>query len=212
VSSPTLSELRTLDTDAARSAAADLASGTFATICAATRTRRRWMLFSVNDQGFRLLRQHGDDWALSSGPTEQLPAELVDIPGHLETCCGIRPGSRPRKDSRPARLAPGDALALADVVRRGDAQRIQAACEDLELAGLPWWIAQLAWGADALLSMMLTVDDRPQVVSMLHLLPSGWGCLHADPDDDLTLRPMSGFEVQARLSAFAALLVECAHG
>ncbi|MBB2894034.1 hypothetical protein [Flexivirga oryzae] len=203
-------ERQVLDPGAAHAAVEGMATGTYATICAATRTRRRWTLFSMDGPEFRLLSQRGDDWQLTSGPGRHLPGELAGIPRHLETSAGTRPDDDPPRDPRPSRLAPGDALALADVVRRGDAKRIQAACDDLQLAGLPWWVAELAWGADALLSMMLTVHGRPQLATMLHLLPSGWGCLHADPDEELTFRSMSRLEVQARLSAFAALAMECA--
>jgi len=201
---------RLLDAAAAREAAEGMARGTFATVCAATRTRRRWTLFAADGGDFRLLRQLRGHWQLSTGPAARLPGELVELPGELETRTGATVDDAPF-DPRPTRLAPGDALALAEVVRHGDAQRIQAACDDLALAGLPWWLAQLAWGAEALLSMMLTVHDRPQFVSLLQLLPSGWGCLHADADDDLGFRPMSRLEVQARLAAFAARLLERAH-
>lgn len=199
-----------LDLPATRAAAVEIASGTYATVCAATRTRRRWALIAAAGSEFRRLQQRDADWELSTGPTEWLPGELAGLPRGLETGTGsvARDGAC---DSQPARLAPGDALALADVVRRGDAQRIQTACEDLELAGVPWWLAQLAWGAEAQLSMMLTADDRPQLALMLQLLPSGWGCLHADAAEDLSFRPMSRLEVQARLCAFAARLLERTH-
>lgn len=213
MSGTALLERRALDTDSSRSVAEGMTTGTYATICAATRTRRRWTLISVDGPDFRLLDQREADWELVTGPAEHLPGELVGVPGDLECATGtqVEPSDPPPDPLAGPALAPGDALALAEAVRRGDAQRIQVACDDLELAGPPWWVEQFAWGAEAVLTLLLTVDSRPQLASMLHLLASGWGCLHADADDDLRFRPMSPLEVQARLSAFAALLVECSY-
>lgn len=205
-------ERRVLDTDELLPTAEGITGGTYATICAATRTRRRWTLLSVDGPQFRALRQLDTGWTLLTGPADRLAGEVVGIPGDLESVTGTRvAGDGPPAETGVPPLGPGELLALAEVVRRGDAARIQAACDDLELAGLPWWVAQFAWGAEAVLSLVLTVHDRPHLASMLHLLPSGWGCLHADADGDLSFRPMSPLEVQARLGAFTALLVECAH-
>lgn len=206
-------EHQMLDARELRAAAAGMARGTYATICAATRTRRCWTLLSANGREFRALRQLDSGWVLAAGPIDGLAGEVSGIPGDLETLAGTwsaQAGAAEAPGVPP--LGPGEVLALAEVVRRGDAARIRAACDELQLAGLPWWTAQLAWGAEAVLSLVLTVTDRPRLASMLHLLPSGWGCLHVDPDDDLGFRPMSLLEVQARLSAFAALLVKCADG
>ncbi|RNI25372.1 hypothetical protein [Flexivirga caeni] len=201
-----------LDGDTVLAVGESMTSGSYGSIFAATRTRAWLTLVTAGHDEFRVLRQSRTGWTLTTGHTQRLPGELVGLPAELETLTVTRPEvDPPPAHPRPSTaLGPGEVLALAELVRTGDSERIHMACEDLGLAGIPWWITQFAWGAEALLSMTMTIDDNPQFASVVHLLPSGWGCLHAGTDDDLAFRPMSTVEVQGRLGAFAARLVECA--
>lgn len=198
-----------LDGRAAEQLGREIASGTFATIIAATRTRRRVSIADTAGAGFRLLRQSDGGWLRSTGPARRLASELVGVPGELEVVADVPPTfeSMPYDASVPP-LAPGELLALADVVRGGDQDRINAACEEIGLTGLPTWITQLAWGAEATLTLVLQVNDQLKFASLLQLLPSGWGILSNDENDDFTFHPMTTLEVQARLGGFAAALLE----
>lgn len=203
---------RVLELADADDLARTILTGTYATVCAASRTRQQWTLAGIDGPDFRLLRNIGADWVQATGPADELATEFAGIPGGLETSTGTAPAVEPPPgDAGLPPLGPGDVLALAEVVRDGAEARIRAACDELELAGLPWWVREFTWGAEGALTLVLTVHDRPQLASMLHLLASGWGVLHAAEDDDLTFRPMSPLEVQARVSSFAALLVERSH-
>ena len=183
--------------------------GAHAIIGANTRSRELTALAGVSREGFELLMPSGGACRLISGPGERLGGELVGLVATLERLTGTAPTTAPPPAVDIPPLAPGELLALAEVIRQGDGERLEAARDELELAGMPWWVTQFAWGAEAVLTLRLTGEGIAGFATMLHLLPDGWGCLHADADDDLTFHPMTTFEVQARVSAFAALLQEC---
>lgn len=191
----------------------DLRAGNHAVVGIGTRTRAASSLMADDGSSFRLLRQQPVGCVLTTGPSGRLGSQLAGIPEDLEAVTGTHPtpgGWVTTAD--PTSLGPGDVLALAEIVRDGREDRRRTACDELELAEMPWWIKQFAWGAEAALTMTLFVDGRTQFATMLHLLSSGWGCLTADAADDLVFRPMTTLEVQARLSAFAALLQEATRG
>jgi hypothetical protein len=187
-------------------------SGPHATVGAATRSRELTVLARAGDRDFELLMPAGGDLVLTTGPVERLVSELVAIPHGLETLAGVSPAGDVAPGAIPGRgLGAGEALALAEIIRRGNAARIDAACQELEIAGLPWWISQFAWGAEAVISLVLVVDGTARVATMLQLLSTGWGCLHVDSSDDLHFRPLTSTDVQARMGAFVAILRESAY-
>ncbi|GAB3494845.1 hypothetical protein [Flexivirga lutea] len=188
-----------------------LTAGAHASISARTRTRALAVLARATGEDFELLLPSDGVWRLISGPADRLGAELVGLATMLEDVTGTGPTSEasPLPDIPP--LAPGELLALAEVIRQGDCERLDAARDELELPGLPWWVTQFAWGAEAVLALRLTAPGIEGFATMLHLLPGGWGCLSADADDDLAFRPMTSIQVQARINAFADLLQGCAH-
>lgn len=195
-----------------RETARRLGDGPHSVITAGTRTRELTALAGMSDEKFELLMPSDSVWRLISGPAERLGGELVGLVTMLEQVTGVASTTAPRPAVDIPPLAPGELLALSEVVRQGDPERLDAARDELELPGLPWWVTQFAWGAEAILTLRLSAEGFAGFTTMLHLLPDGWGCLRADPDDDLTFRAMTTIEVQARVSAFAALLQECAHG
>lgn len=187
-------------------------SGPHATVGAGTRSRDVSAVLRVDAERFDMVLLVGTDWVLTSGPADRLLSELVAIPRELEVLAGIRPDPDGSPFAIPMRgLGGGELLALAETVRRGDMARIDAACEDLELAGLPWWVSQFAWGAEAAITLVMVVDGTARLAAMLQLLPSGWGCLHSDSAEELHFRPLSATDVQARLGAFVAILRESAY-
>lgn len=198
----------TLGTAELRAVTRRLRETAHATISASTRTRELTAIAAVRGESFELLMPSDNGVRLINGPAGRLGAELVGLVGTLERLVGTAPLAKapPAVDIPP--LAPGELLALAEVIRRGDAERVEAACNELDLGGIPWWLTQLAWGAEALLTLRLTGSGIAGFTTMLHLLPDGWGCLQADVEDDLTFRPLTTIEVQARVNAFAALLLE----
>lgn len=201
-----------LGNSAAEHLCRQLRTGTAATITAATRTRQHVALAARSGADFRLLQQSGGGWTRSTGPARLLAGELVGMACELEALADVphTVDAMPRANGFPP-LAPGELLALTEVARCGDAARIDAACDDLGIAELPWWVMGFAWGAEASLSFVLQVRGRPSFAALLHLLPSGWGTIAQDANDDLIFRPMTGLEVQARLCAFAALLLRSHH-
>lgn len=197
-----------LDDRSAKPLGQEIVSGTYATVHLASRTREQISMADIVGDTFRLLRQVGMEWQLSTGPAERLATELVSLPGELEVTTGTPQTTEPRPyDASVRPLASGEWLALAEEVRRGDQHRITAACEQLGLAGVPSWITEIAWGAEGTLTMMQISADTPRYASLLHLLASGWGVLANDENDDFTFRPLTSLEVQARLSDFATLLL-----
>lgn len=202
---------RTLDPKELRVVIGRISDGPHATISAGTRTRQLTALASVTGDDFELLMPADGGSRLITGPADRLGGELVGLITMLEDITGTGPTTTAPPTIEIPPLSPGELLALAEVIRQGDPERIEAGCDELELAGLPWWITQFAWGAEAILTLRLTADTIDGYATMLHLLPDGWGCLQVDSDDDLTFRPMTTIEVQARISAFAALLQGCSH-
>lgn len=186
-----------------------IGEGAHATLGANTRTRQLTALAGVTREGFELLLPSVGRWRLISGPADRLGGELVGLVTTLERITGTAPTTAPPPAVDIPPLAPGELLALAEVIRDGDAERLEAARDELELAGMPWWVTQFAWGAEAVLTLRLTGEGIAGFATMLHLLPDGWGCLQADAADDLTFHPMTTIEVQARVNAFADLLQEC---
>lgn len=186
-----------------------LTGGPHAQVTARLRTRDLTTLARVSGDEFELLIPSASGVRLISGPAERLGGEFVGLITTLERTTGTTPPDEPPPTVDIPPLAPGELLALAEVIREGDPERLGAALEELEMAGLPWWIRQFAWGAEAVLTLQLSAASLGGFATMLHLLPDGWGCLRVDNDDDLTFRPMTTVQVQARISAFAALLQEC---
>lgn len=180
-----------------------------ATVGAHTRTRRLTALASVSGEGFELLMPSEGAWRLISGRADRLGGELVGLVTALERLTGTAPTTTPAPAAEVRPLAPGELLALTEVIRQGDTARLAAAVDELTLPGMPWWVRQFAWGAEAVLTLHLTGDGVAGFATMLHLLPDGWGCLQTDGAGDLTFHPMTTIEVQARVSAFAALLHAC---
>lgn len=189
-----------------------LAGGPHAMVAASMRTRELTALARVSGGAFELLIPSESDARLISGPAARLGAELVGLITTLEQATGATPPDEPPPAVDMPPLAPGELLALAEVIREGDSERLDAALEELEMPGLPWWVTQFAWGAEAILTLQLTGGSGDGFATMLHLFTDGWGRLHADADDDLTFQPMTTIEVQARVSAFAALLQESSDG
>ncbi|MFC6705057.1 hypothetical protein [Flexivirga alba] len=200
---------RTLGITESREIVRRIGEGAHATIGANTRSRQLTALAGVTREGFKLLLPSDGRWRMISGPADRLGGELVGLVTTLERLTGtaLTTAPPPAVDIPP--LAPGELLALAEVIRQGDGERLEAALDELELAGMPWWVTQFAWGAEAVLTLRLTGEGIAGFATMLHLMPGGWGCLQADPEDDLTFHPMTTIEVQARVSAFADLLQEC---
>ncbi|HWC22071.1 MAG TPA: hypothetical protein VG502_07200 [Flexivirga sp.] len=184
-----------------------LTDGPHATIAARLRTRDLAFLARVRNGAFELLIPSESGVRLISGPAERLGGELVGLVTTLERSTGTTPPDEPPPAVDTPPLAPGELLALAEVIREGDPERLDAALEELEMTGLPWWVRQFAWGAEAIVTLQL-VGSSVGFAAMLHLFTDGWGQLSADADDDLTFRPMTTIEVQARVNAFAALLQE----
>lgn len=203
---------RVLDPAELAEATRRVTGGPHALIGASTRTRELTALARVDDARFELLLPDRSGWRSITGPAERLGGELVGLVTRLEETTGTAPTTDlpPSVDIPP--LAPGELLALAEVIRQGDPERLDAALEELEMPGLPWWVTQFAWGAEAILTLQLTGASGDHFATMLHLFTDGWGRLHADADDDLAFRPMTTIEVQARVSAFAALLQESSDG
>lgn len=185
-----------------------LTGGPHAMVAARLRTRDLTALARVSDGAFELLIPSQSDWRLIAGPAERLGGELVGLITTLEQATGTTPPAEPPPAVDIPPLAPGELLALAEVIRQGDAERIDTALEELELPGLPWWVTQFAWGAEAVLTLQLAGTSSQGFATMLHLFTDGWGRLDADADDDLTFHPMTTIEVQARVNAFAVLLQE----
>lgn len=188
-----------------------LTDGPHAVISARTRSREMTALARSGDAAFELLMPSVSGWRLISGPAERLGSELVGLVTALEQSIGTAPADPPPAVDVPP-LAPGELLALAEVIRDGDGERLDTALDELEMPGLPWWVRQFAWGAEAILTLQLSGASDDRFATMLHLFSDGWGRLHATADDDVTFRPMTTIEVQARVSAFAALLRESSHG
>lgn len=203
---------RVLDPVELREIAGRLEAGPHATISADTRTRGLTALAGVTDDEFELLLPSDDVWRIICGPAERLGGELVGLVTGVEESTGTAPTTDPPPTVDIPPLSPGELLALAEVIRQGDAERLDAAQEELELPGIPWWMTQFAWGAEAILSLQMSAETTGGFATMLHLLRDGWGCFRADSDDDLMFHPMTTIEVQARVSAFAVLLQDCAHG
>ena len=212
VGSPPEVERRVLVDAEFRKVRQRMLSGPHATVGAGTRTREVSAVVCVDAELFEMVLLVGTDWVLTSGPVERLLSELVVIPQELEALTGICPDPDGSPFAIPVRgLGGGELLALAETVRRGDLARIDAACEELDIAGLPWWVSQFAWGAEAAITLVLVVDGTARLATMLQLLPSGWGCLHSDSSEELHFRPLSATDVQARLGAFVAILRESAY-
>lgn len=194
--------------DVARS----LTGGPHAVVTARLRTRGLSALARVSAGAFELLIPSESGWRLISGPAERLGAELVGLVTTLEHATGTTPPDEPPPAIDIPPLAPGELLALAEVIRVGDSERLDAALEELEMPGLPWWVRQFAWGAEAIVTLQLAGTSGSGFATMLHLFTDGWGRLHSDADDDLSFQPMTTIEVQARVNAFAALLQESSDG
>lgn len=207
---PTTADLavRTLGRRELRTIADRLGDGPHATVVAGTRTRQLTAVAGLTGDDFELLMPADDVWRLITGPANQLGGELVGLVSMLEATTGSESMTPPPTIDIPS-LSPGELLALAEIIRQGDVQRLEAARDELDLAGIPWWLTQFAWGAEAVMTLRLTGEGIAGFATMLHLLPDGWGCMQADSDDDLMFHPMTTIEVQARVSAFAALLQEC---
>ena len=200
---------RTIGTAELHEVTGRIREGAHATISANTRTRELTALAGMTHEEFELVMPSAHAWRVISGPADRLGGELVGLVTTLERSTGTAPVTAPPPAVDISPLAPGELLALAEVIREGDPERLDAARDELELPRIPWWITQFAWGAEAILTLRLTSEGIAGFATMLHLLPDGWGCLRADRDDDLTFHPMTTIEVQARVSAFAALLQEC---
>lgn len=189
-----------------------LTDGPHAMVGARTRARELTALARVSGGEFELLLPSASGWRLISGPVDRLGGELVGLVTTLEQTTGTTPPTEPPPAVDIPPLAPGELLALAEVIREGDSERLDAALEELEMPGLPWWVTQFAWGAEAIVTLQLAGGSGDGFATMLHLFTDGWGRLDADADDDLTFQPMTTIEVQARVSAFAALLQESSDG
>ncbi|WP_446666767.1 hypothetical protein [Flexivirga sp. B27] len=185
-----------------------LTSGPHATIGASTRGRELNVLARISGDAFEMLLPAPSVWRLISGPVDRLAGQLVGLVTMLEQTTGVTPATEPPPTIDIPPLAPGELLALSEVIREGDPERLDAALEELSMAGIPWWVTQFAWGAEAILTLQLVGGEGDGYATMLHLLTDSWGHLAADADDDLTFSPMTPMEVQARVSAFAALLQE----
>lgn len=183
-----------------------LSGGPHATVTARLRARDLATLARVSDGAFELLIPSESGWRLISGPAERLGGELVGLVTTLERATGTTPPDEPPPAVDIPPLAPGELLALAEVIREGDPERLDAALEELEMTGLPWWVRQFAWGAEAIVTLQLAGTSGDGFAAMLHLFTDGWGQLSTDADDDLTFQTMTTIEVQARVNAFAVLL------
>lgn len=199
---------RTLGAAELREVSHRIRERTHATIGASTRTRALTAVAGVSSERFELLLPSGTGGRLISGSTDRLGAELVGVVSTLERLTGSAPIAAPPPAVDVPPLAPGELLALAQVIREGDVERLDAALEELEMPGLAWWTTQFAWGAEAIITLQLTVPGGPGYATMLHLFSDGWGRLVPDANDDLTFQPMTTIEVQARINAFTVLLQE----
>ncbi|WP_265445270.1 hypothetical protein [Flexivirga meconopsidis] len=174
---------------------------------ASTATRSVTALAGRTGEDFALLTpRRGRPSLLTRGPGDQLGRELTRVVPAMQELVGAVEMRAPTA-SADVSLGPGDALALAELARRGDQSRLDVALAEVGVPGLPWWISDFAWGARAQLSIALVVDGEWRASTSMQLLERGWGCLHADESGDIGFAPLTAERVQARVGTFSRLLM-----
>ncbi|NNG38663.1 hypothetical protein HJ588_05150 [Flexivirga sp. ID2601S] len=180
---------------------------------AETATRSVTALAARTGDGFAMLTpRRGRTPLLTRGPGDRLSRELARVVPALQCLVGAV-GAVAGRASPPVaeeKLGAGDLLALAELVRRGDQRRLDVACADLGIRGLPWWITDFAWGAQAQLAIALVIDGECRACASMQLLEHGWGCLHADDAGDIGFAALTPERVQARVGTFVRLLMGAA--